>query len=130
MIPQEYHSAPAFQILSKALTGLQYTLLLCVVIGFQTIRNHSFIRMLRGEDASTPPSPAPQWMMIIEGNKMPVLFGLFFAGNVLSLGSSRPFEVFMNGDLVFSALESGTTPTTSLLLDLLKTHGFDLKMDD
>ncbi|MEW5304108.1 MAG: hypothetical protein WDW38_003466 [Sanguina aurantia] len=55
----------------------------------------------------------PQWYLSVAQNKVGAGFGVWFIGNMVtnSLTASGAFEVFYDGQQVFSKIEAGRMPT-------------------
>eukprot|EP00048_Salpingoeca_helianthica_P009877 m.142083 g.142083 ORF g.142083 m.142083 type:complete len:107 (+) comp14966_c1_seq3:2587-2907(+) len=65
--------------------------------------------------------PPPQIYRDAQANKMAWIFGLYFFGNTISnsLMNSGAFEVYVDGELVWSKLATGRLPSWEELLEVL-----------
>lgn len=76
--------------------------------------------------------PVPSWYSGVQENKMMTMVGVFFLGNMIesSLLSSGAFEVTVNGEPVWSKLETGYMPSMEHLISVIDdrlggaSHGF------
>lgn len=68
--------------------------------------------------------PEPELFGQMKENKMMTFMGIFMANSMAnSLTSTGAFEVFLDGNLIYSKLESGRMPNGRLMMDLLKDSG-------
>jgi len=63
----------------------------------------------------------PEWYVGLQENKMMAMVGIFFMGNMMesSLLSSGAFEVTVNGENVWSKLDTGYLPSLEHLISLV-----------
>ena len=66
--------------------------------------------------------PVPEWYTGLQENKMMAMVGVFFMGNMVesSLLSSGAFEVSVNGEMVWSKMETGYLPSLEHLISLIE----------
>jgi len=66
-------------------------------------------------------APVPEWYNSLQDNKMFSMIGLFFVGNMVeqSLLSTGAFEVVVNGEPVWSKIETGYLPSLEHLISLI-----------
>lgn len=66
--------------------------------------------------------PVPEWYNGLQENKMMAMVGVFFMGNMVesSLLSSGAFEVSVNGEMVWSKMETGYLPSLEHLISLIE----------
>ena len=66
----------------------------------------------------------PFWFKYIKDNQMPFAVGLFLMNNVAQgLMSTGAFEIYVNGELFHSKLETGAFPTQAALDQLVSSLG-------
>ena len=65
--------------------------------------------------------PVPAWYTGLQENKMMTMVGIFFLGNMIesSLLSSGAFEMSVNGETVWSKLDTGYLPSLEHLISLV-----------
>lgn len=65
--------------------------------------------------------PVPEWYHGLQENKMMAMVGIFFMGNMVesSLLSSGAFEVSVNGEMVWSKVETGYLPSLEHLISTI-----------
>ena len=62
--------------------------------------------------------PVPAWQQWMKDNKLMSGLGIMFAGNIgQQLRATGAFEVYVNGELLFSKLASGTVPVVEVMRD-------------
>eukprot|EP01040_Poterioochromonas_malhamensis_P004999 gene4999-5361_t len=67
----------------------------------------------------------PEWLLWISKNRMQTFMGLFLLNNVAnSMLATGAFEVYFQGDLVFSRLQSQRFPNPQDVLQILQGLGF------
>lgn len=68
--------------------------------------------------------PVPEWYTSIQENKIMAMVTIFFVGNMVesNLLSSGAFEVEVNGQKVWSKLETGHLPTMEHLISLIEEN--------
>eukprot|EP01068_Selenidium_serpulae_P011300 Selendium_serpulae@DN5636_c0_g1_i1.p3 len=106
---------------------MQYAIILLMVLGPVKIWQSDMVRMLRGGNTGTA-GPIPQYVMWLEENKMSAIAIVFFGVNMLmnAFKSSNAFEIYVKGDLVYSALHQGALPSGRIILDMLTTAGIEV----
>jgi len=71
--------------------------------------------------------PEPAFLNQMRENKMMTFMGIFMANSMAnSLTSTGAFEVFLDGHLIFSKLESGALPNGRIMMHLLRDSGLTL----
>lgn len=66
----------------------------------------------------------PQWFDLLKNNKMGVLLGLFILNNIgAQMLATGAFEIYLNGEIIHSKLESGEFPTVEGLIEVLSRYG-------
>jgi len=64
----------------------------------------------------------PKWFQWCKQNQLPVALGLFMLNNIAQgLMKTGAFEIYLNGELVHSKIETGAFPTQETLDNLLAT---------
>lgn len=86
---------------------------------------YSFIAFVAVGDRYVFPAlrvPAPPWYRAMTENRIATVLMAFFAGNVVtnSLSQTGAFEVYYDGALVWSKLQSGQPPNLAQIVRALK----------
>jgi len=68
--------------------------------------------------------PEPSWLLAMKANKMMCVFGLFFMNSIVgSITQTGAFEVYVNGNLIFSKLQTGRMPQISDIINAFEAIG-------
>lgn len=103
--------APAYKQLIASITSSLWIIGIILVVFGEGIFNLLQVR-------------PPGWYDLIKNNKMSVLFGLFVLNNIGNqMLATGAFEIYLNGDVIHSRLESGDFPTVDGLIAVLNRHG-------
>ena len=103
--------APAYKQLIASITSALWIIGILLVVFGEGIFNMLRIR-------------PPEWYDIIKNNKMSVLVGLFILNNIGNqMLATGAFEIYLNGDVIHSKLESGEFPTVEGLIAILNQYG-------
>jgi len=102
-----FPATPLKQLLAKTLFYVRMGLLLIMLTGTKLFDMFGV--------------PVPEWYHSLQENKMMAMVGVFFMGNMVesNLLSSGAFEVSVNGDMVWSKLETGYLPSLEHLISLI-----------
>jgi thioredoxin reductase-like selenoprotein T len=86
-----------------------------------TVAQFSFIALVAAGDRYIFPAlnvPPPPWYRGMVENRMATILAAFFGGNVInnSMAQTGAFEVYYDGKLVWSKLQSGQPPNIASIL--------------
>lgn len=102
-----YPAPPAKQLFASGISYLRIVLILLLLSGTYLF--------------DTLDQPVPEWYTSAMDNRMMVIVGIFFMGNMIesSMLSSGAFEITVNGEVVWSKLETGYLPSLEHLISLV-----------
>ena len=105
MSGENFHPTPLKQALGKFVGLLQFTILFVALAGgyFAPIRNHRLYQK-------------------VQDNKLIIIMGAFIGLNFVKsmLESTGAFEVYLNGDLLYSKLLTGRMPELHEIMSKIK----------
>lgn len=71
--------------------------------------------------------PEPQWYKELQENKMMAMCGVFFMNSMAnSLTTTGAFEVTLDGEVVYSKLDSGRMPNGRQLIEIMESKGLTM----
>ncbi len=108
IVPTNYPPKPAMRVLTRLTSYAQIGML------GVTFRGSQFIRELF--QAGTQ---IPDWVSSVETNKMHSMLTIHFLGNLLkqNFGNTGAFEIYYDGDVVFSKLKEKRMPRLEEIVD-------------
>jgi len=104
--PQEFYPCRLIQLVVAALTAVQWSLMLLVLL------RPAFVTRFLPDSVNT----------LTERHQMALLIGAFFGGNIIKslCWSSGAFEIFVGRQLAFSGLRSGRMPNFEELVEVIR----------
>lgn len=108
IVPTNYPPKPAMRVLTRLTSYAQIGML------GVTFRGSQFIRELFPAGTQIP-----DWVSSMETNKMHSMLTIHFLGNLLkqNFGNTGGFEIYYDGDVVFSKLKEKRMPRLEEIVD-------------
>uniref|UniRef100_A0A7S2D3C0 Selenoprotein T n=1 Tax=Florenciella parvula TaxID=236787 RepID=A0A7S2D3C0_9STRA len=93
-----------------------------------TVQMGGIVLMMFGSQIfNTLGMPEPEWYKELQENKMMAFCGVFFMNSMAnSLTTTGAFEVLLDGEVVYSKLETGRMPNGRQLIELMEQKGIEM----